>query len=74
MTQPTILDRLLCTRCGEMLEDAITITDGRRVCPACVCHSCGNEPYRFRDESNDDQQLCERCVISELTTKAMVTR
>lgn len=71
MTQPTILDRLLCARCCELLEDAQTLSDGRRVCNACVCDGCSDAPYRFRDEDNDDQQLCERCVANEVAPKAV---
>lgn len=62
-----ILDRLICTRCGEMLEEhAVTFSDGRRACPVCVCHGCSDDVYRFRDEDNDDQQLCVTCVAAEV--------
>lgn len=73
MTQPTILDRLLCSRCGEMLEDAQTLSDGRRACLACVCHACSDDVYRFVDKDNDDLHLCETCTAAEITRK-MVSR
>lgn len=61
------LDALLCCRCGDMLEDAHNLSDGRRTCTACTCDGCHDQPYRFRDEDNDDEQLCERCVISKVS-------
>ncbi|NDD31626.1 MAG: hypothetical protein EB084_25530 [Proteobacteria bacterium] len=64
-----VLERLVCARCEEMLEDAVTCVNGKRVCLACTCDGCREMPYRYRDEDNDDRQLCEKCVISELTTR-----
>jgi hypothetical protein len=66
----TILDGLLCARCDEMLEDAVKISDGRRLCPTCVCDGCSDAPYRFIDHDHDDQQLCEECVAIEIRKDA----
>lgn len=62
-----VLSSLTCARCEEMLEDAVKISDGRRLCPACVCDGCSDAPYRFVDADNDDQQLCEQCVRGEVS-------
>lgn len=62
----SMLGSLVCCRCEEMLEDAVTFSDGRRSCPACVCWGCSDAPFRFLDSDNDDQQLCEACVRSEV--------
>lgn len=57
-----ILNGLVCARCEEMLEDAITLSDKRRVCPACLCDGCKDAPMRFIDADLDDRQLCVACV------------
>lgn len=63
----SMLGSLVCCCCGEMLEDAVTFSDGRRSCPACVCWGCSDAPFRFVDHDNDDQQLCVECVRIEVT-------
>ena len=67
-----VLERLVCARCEEMLEDAVTCVNGQRVCLACTCDGCREMPYRYRDEDHDDRQLCERCVVNEIGKRTSV--